>query len=268
MVNGPLHIFNRRPNVQPGPYAPAPHPSLTPDGNPVPVPAEMAQYEAIIPAKYRVRNTQGNCTWCAVESVFGAAGYGSFDGIKERAVREGWHGAHIGNVVSALKDAGVEYKLVTDGDLSIFDYARKEGVGLLVEIPGHHLACVGLTADAAYMVDNNGPPVISKWSRADFLKRWRGIACCPLHKKPNRPDVKPPEPNADLAAINAKLSNHEGRIAQLEADSKATTEILKKLADKPGVPGPQGPKGDKGDPGDKGTGTPGRTVRTRIVPRD
>lgn len=191
-----------RRNICPGGVC-GPHPTLNPN-----VPAEAA-IDAIIPEENRIVNSFGNCTWSAAEDVFVAAGYPQFRGIKERAVKEGWRGASISNVIAAAKDANIPIMEVHDRSLDIFDYAKEEGVGVFVEIPGHSLVCVGLDADHAYMLDNNqdqqGKLAIRKWPRAEFLKLWEGHACCPRKKKPKDkpPATTPAKPTPAITTTPA-----------------------------------------------------------------
>lgn len=204
------------------------HPTLNPNVPPEP---EIAKLDSVIPPDLRIENRLSNCTWAAAEDVFVAAGYEQMKGICARAAKEGWRGASIDQVLSAAKDANIPVLEVHDGSTEIFDYARKEGVGVCVDIPNHSIVCLGLDNDYAYMLDNNrdrnGELAIKKWPRNEFLRAWRsdgGHACCPRKRK--RPKDEPTKPittttdpakpakecNCDPAAVKALAD----RIASLE----------------------------------------------------
>ena len=149
---------------------------------------------ADVPEDMRPRNVSGQCAWDAGESMFGGAGYPGFKGWGRNASRQGWVGGWVTGVVHAAKDHGIEMKVVTNKDYSIFEHAEKEGVPVYVQIavyrPNDHAVCLtGLDADYAYILDNNGPAVVKRWSRRTFDRVWNGIACCPCRRNP-----KPVEP--------------------------------------------------------------------------
>lgn len=232
--------------VCPGPdctpdYNPS-HPPLAPSVEPEQPDALIGELDNVIPENLRIRNRQGNCVWCAMEDVFVAAGYDQFKGITERAIRNGWAGATWSNVESAIKDSGVDVVMSKPGqrDTSIFDYARKEGVGVVVFIPGHALVCLHLDDKTAYMIDNNpsdgsGRLKILKWARSKFDKLWEGYACCPRKKKPRpndkpavKPEVKPdvkPETKPEIKPVEPPCK------CPAPTDQKAVTDALAKLTE-------------------------------------
>jgi hypothetical protein len=203
-----------------------------------------------VPEDMRPRNFTGQCAWDAGESVFGGAGYTEFKGWGMNASRIGWVGGWVTGVVKAAKDFGIETKVVQNKDYSIFDYAKAEGVPVYVQImvnrPNDHAVCVtGLDKDYAYVLDNNGPPVVKKWPRRTFDRVWNGIACCPLHKKnkpkPVQPDntspvpsqpvkpvepVKPAAPQVDLKPLTSKVDELGQAMVKLtESTSKIAEQV-------------------------------------------
>jgi hypothetical protein len=113
--------------------------------------------------------------------------------------RAWWHGNTISDVKAAIRDSGVECIITENRDWSIFDYARKEGVGVYVQIPGHALVCLAVDEKRAYMLDNNGPLKVQTWPRAKFNQLWDGVACCPKFKLPRifKPKDKPADKPKD-----------------------------------------------------------------------
>lgn len=180
------------------PYAPIPV-SMPEEKKPDAIDDEMAYVNEVIPVDVRVRNPNVQCAWVAAEEVFVAAGYPQFKGWGESAAKtRRWFGASISHVTAGLDSQNVPYKVTTRHDLSIFDYARKERVGVYVTIPGHALVCGLLTDKAAYMINNyddqNASKRVEKWSRAKFLSLWTGTACCPCNRKRPKPGEKPVAP--------------------------------------------------------------------------
>src|SRR5215468_10201814 len=73
-----------------------------------------------VPMKLRVKNSYSNCVWCAAEDCFyGAAGWEPFQDIKARAVREGWRGAGMSDVLAACRDAGIDTASTRDYDYQV-----------------------------------------------------------------------------------------------------------------------------------------------------
>lgn len=200
------------------------HPSIKPEPGVAPVvqPIDFAE----IPVEFMVSNQGGNCVWCAVETAFSTAGYESVKGLKDRAVREGWGGAWITNVISALKDAGIPYKESQNGSMDIFNYAREQGVPVYVQVrvsrpEDHAIVVVGMDDTHVRVLDNNGPKKVQTWTMARFKSVWGGRACCPLFRKnrkprdkdePAKPIVAPAVCPCDQAALKALTD----RLAALE----------------------------------------------------
>ncbi len=223
-----------------------------------------------IPLPLLVRNSHGNCVWAAAETVTTAAGWESFKGITQRAVQEGWRGACMERVVKAYESAGIKFKVQARGDKSakIFLEAMKEGVGCYFEIPGqpgHALVCVGIDEKTVRIVDNNGPPTVSVWSRKYFDDVRAGGGLFPLRKRvcpgPNcPPNYAPPADHPSLLPEPPVAPTPPAAPVKPPAD--ANESVLKAIADlkaqidqiqlKPGPPGPAGPAGARG-----ATGPPG-----------
>lgn len=211
-------------------------PDNSPDWNSPSVPhpetiapeTDLAEYEKIIPKEIRVRNRRGNCCWCALEDVFVAAGYSEVAGVTDQAIKEGWNGAGIHNVRSFLSKVHLldQSKITENKDYSIFDHAKKEGLAVYIQIPNHAIAVVGLDDKHAYIVDNNPPLTVQRWTRREFDRKWEGVACCPLfrkHKpKPDSPTpapVTPATPSVDLGPLTSKVDN-------LAANQKALVDAV------------------------------------------
>lgn len=203
-----------------------------------------------IPPQWRVRNTQGNCVWCAVETVSRQAGLESLYGIKERAVATGWHGAGIGNVEMAFKNAKVPVEITRSRDYSLLQRAVKQGTGAYVEIPGHALVLVGIDAQSVRLIDNNGPPVVTVWPRWRFDQEWYGVACCPrlfprIHRfRHNNEPIFNPNPPAQPNMPHPPLNPAHPKELP-EPESQPTHPPPPKA----GPVGPQGPQGPAGPPG-------------------
>jgi len=198
------------------------HPSIAPEPGVAVEPAkdESAIDFTEIPVDLMVRNENGNCVWCAGEPVFVSAGWESLRGIAHKAMQEGFPNKAIreqgnidvSNLVSALKDAGVPYKLSRDGSMDIFKYAKEEGVAVYVQIrvikPNDHaVAVVGMDETHVRVLDNNGPKKIQTWTMERFKRVWNGVACCPLHRKnkkpkePATPAVTPTTPKEPVGPV-------------------------------------------------------------------
>jgi len=218
----------RCPDCGPNNYTPR-VPGVNPENEVAPDPEpDLSEMEKIIPPECRVQNRGPNCGWCALEDVFVAAGYQNFKGLRQRANEKNTspHGIGPSAWKYQLDQAKVQYKFVENHDYSIFDHAKQEGVGVAVMIPNHAVVCCGLTDQYAYILDNNGPLKVQRWSRQEFNRKWKGIACCPLfHKHPKQPK---PEP------------------------APAPTPTVQPLTGAQGPAGPQGPPGKDGTSPDLG----------------
>jgi len=238
-------LFRRRERYAPcpdgncQPYSSPEHPSLPVAPAPEVSPDDASEY-VDIPLDARPRNVNGNCVWNASESVFVGAGYDEFRGISKNAVKEGWHGAWITNLEAACKTAGIEYRTERNGKTDIFDYAKSEGVPVYIQIQvsrpnDHAVACLGLNDRYAYILDNNGPPVVQKWSRSKFNAKWNGIACCPLHRKHKKPKEPKGNQTPIVAPVNPETKPAEPTKPVVEgckcppADLSKVTDGLNKL---------------------------------------
>jgi hypothetical protein len=247
VADADAQLFRRRDRYQPycpGPYCPTPGMPSAPY-KPIPnapaTPAEPeipVELEQVIPVELRYRNPGIECAYIAAEEILVAAGYEEFRGWGTSLPNGGrGYGREMGFILKALDDRGVPYKAVRNGDTSIFEHARKEGVGVYVQVPGHALVVVGLDDRHAYVINNYtaaGPASVDRaeqsskkvqrWSREKFMRIWEGTACCPLRKR-KRPDAGPQLPAPP--------------IPRPEAPTLPT-------------PGPAGPQGPPGPPGKDG----------------
>src|SRR5262249_39083459 len=94
----------------------------------------------------------GQCVWAALETMFRHCDMHSADGLAERAMKEGWHGAHDGNIRAFCRKVGVE---IEEGH-SIADLKRavEQNTGAVIFIPGHAIYLTGLDDQSARIVDN------------------------------------------------------------------------------------------------------------------
>ncbi len=245
----------------PVPCAPAVSPETTEERD-----KALKDGDVFIPRAYRVRNRNGNCVWCACETVFRGAGYvEEFNGTTEDAIRKGWCGADMADVIKVCKIAKIEVDVEEHGDTKFLTKALAEGKPCYIQIPGHALVLVGLDKDSARVIDNNGSKEVRTWERARFDQLWEGRACCPrfprLHPfkfkpmpyDPPLPTVKPVTPSVpvpaptDLQPILDKLAALEAKVAAIQP-----------------IAGPPGPKGDPGPPGPGGTAQP---VKIQFLPK-
>jgi hypothetical protein len=244
------------------PFVPSrPYPEIAPEPS-VPDPA-LTELDEVVPESVRVHNQNGNCVWCAAEDVFFGAGYEQCKGLMRQALEKGWHGAGIDDVLAVMQRANIPCKVERNRGTEIFEYARKEGVGVYIQIPGHALVCLGLTDRHAYILDNNGLLKIEKWARSKFDRIWEGVACCPFKRKrpkPTPPAVNPeptvpaptpipaPTPKVDLTPVTDAISKLTERITVLE---KTT--------------GPAGPAGKDGRDGKDGANVDSSALVNQIA---
>jgi hypothetical protein len=147
--------------------------------------AELRVWDVYIPKEYRNRNVNGNCVWCAAETVFMGAGHEQFGGVFKRAVKEGWAGADLQNVVAYAKRDGVEVVSQRSGGPKILYDAVRNGTGAYIQSQGHAVAVVGIDDDRVVLIDNNPPsyPGVKIWTRRHFDQWWGGTACYPKVNK-------------------------------------------------------------------------------------
>jgi hypothetical protein len=210
------------------------------------------------PLDARPRNVSGQCVFMAAEPMLVTAGYEEFRGWAHVAVKERWHGAWVDNLLQACKAAGIPMKEERRGDYEIFEYAKAEGVPVYVQIamsrPNDHAVCVcGFSDKYVWVLDNNGPPIIRRWSRDKFRNKWNGIAACPLKRKhgreknprpidttPARPiePTKPTEPAKPIAVEPAKpcpeVKQIITKVDELSVGMLKLTDATSKLAENVG----------------------------------
>ena len=163
--------------------------------------------DVFIPRAYRIRNSYSNCVWCAMETIcWGAAGLKSTQGIKERAVKEGWRGSGMRAVLRAMDSAAIPYSHTFNRDAKVLYDAVAFGTGAYFEIANHALVLVGIDATSVRVIDNNGGGEVQSWSRASFDQQWVGAACFPrlFNRLRIRPCPQPisPSPVAPHPSLN------------------------------------------------------------------
>jgi len=168
---------------------------VSPDKKPKPAPESKApDGDVEILREFRQRNQNGNCVYCAAEDVFwGAAGLESFKGLRTRAIDSGWHGAGLGNVLAYAKQVGVPVKSQHGqrGEYQILEDGVANGTGCYIEIPGHAICVVGISAGQwVDILDNNGSLEYERKSWSRFNQRWEGSACYPVWNKRQAPKWK------------------------------------------------------------------------------
>lgn len=197
--------------------------------------------DVFVPRAERDRNRNGNCTWCAAETCFwGAAKLEKFKGLTDRAVKEGWHGASIQNILAYCKAAGVEAE--TGSGAEFVKHAVAKGCGAAIHIPGHFVYCCGIDDESARIIDNGRSQEVQVWSRAKFDSSMIAAVCPTLDKlfkprvprpNPNHPSLPPvtpgpvtpgpvtppvtPAPAVDLKPILDKLAEIEAKLAAVES---------------------------------------------------
>lgn len=242
-----------------------------------------------------VRNTSGNCAWCALETIARHNGVRSLFGVSRGRGMANFYmrsdGQNDSDISRHLRASGVEFVE------SVGDKAR--GWKLIVEcleadspvlfsIPGHALVCCGATTDAAgkqfvWIADNTGHEggQIKGWPMAEFDARFTGWVCG-LRRHPTCPGPNcQPSINVQPAGPSIHIDPSPQTVPEPTPVVPATpkpdpmADVLKAIADlrkeiqaiqlKPGPsgkdgrdggPGPAGPAGPGGAPG--ADGKPGR----------
>jgi hypothetical protein len=165
--------------------------------------AALKAKDVFVPRELRVRNSQSNCVWAAAESCFwGAAGLESCKGLTERAIKSGWRGAGMGNVLKYLDAVKVPYEVTYSKDYSLLHRAVAAGTGAYFEVDGHALFLCGIDGDGTRVIDSNGNGEVQSWSLPVFARAWNGSACFPklFRRRPNpspRPSAPHPPVNPD-----------------------------------------------------------------------
>jgi hypothetical protein len=257
----------------------------------------LREKDVFIQVSRRPRNRNGNCVWCAAETVmWGGAGLEEFQGITQRAIANGWHGASIQNVKAACDDAKipVEWQSFKRGDTALLYKAVENCTGAYIEIrsnprEGHAVALVGIDDNQVRIIDNNGPPTVKVWTRQHFNSVWEGSCLFPKLRRhicpkcpgqPNSPSQ--PGPSANHPPLNpSPVPAPPGPVvptqpAPATPTAQPATPTPAKPEPMPGITAtdlakmqetllaqikaiPAGPKGDKGDPGLAGKdGQPGK----------
>lgn len=136
--------------------------------------------DVMIPLDSRPRNRNGNCVWCAAETVFwGGAGLKAFEGARDRALKLGWQGSGMDHVIEYAARVNIPLTVTWNRDYNVLYQAVKAGSGAYVQVPGHALVLVGIDEHTVRLLDNNGPPVVQTWTRYRFDSTWQGTACFP-----------------------------------------------------------------------------------------
>jgi len=194
---------------------------------------------------------------------WGVCGLEQFKGIKETAVKHGWRGASMRNVLAALKDAGVECEYTYQRDYGLLKRAVAAGVGAYIEIPGHALYLVGIDDNGVRVIDNNGSGEVQEWPMRTFAARWEGHACFPKVKPRPSPQVRPTAPHPPLTPVKPPpepVKPCPPGDEQLKALLVEITKLRQEIAAIQLKPGPQGEPGKPGVDGkDGGVGPQGPT---------
>lgn len=181
-----------------------------------------------------VKNVGGNCVWATAEAMLLAAGYDEAKGLRDQAVKNGWNGAWITQLAKVLDNAKIQYKISQNGDMSIFDYARQEGVPVYVQIAvnrpeDHAVEVVGMDATTVRIIDPNATSQIQTWSMEKFKRCWGGRALCPLFRKHRKKkDEDQAKPIVDAKPCNCKPVDFgpvEARLVALETAAKTPAKV-------------------------------------------
>lgn len=253
--------------------------------------------DIFIPRRCRVRNKNGNCVYAAAQTVFyGGAGLIGFENIFDSALREGWHGSCMEDLLAACEKSGIKYEATFNRDYNFLKKSIARGVACYIEIPGHALTLVGIDDESARIIDNNGSGEVQVWPIREFNRRWEGRACCPklidflrrpkpgpapspndnprfpgrrhpsVKPQPEIPDpnqVPPPQVNPNLMPppqVNPPPNNvpNEKLTALLLELKDEQKKLNEAIKNIKTTPGPPGPQGIPGKPGDPGPqGIPG-----------
>lgn len=221
----------------------------------------VGTYITIAP-EHRVKNTNGNCAFCAIETIVRHQGVTELQGFSK-----GKGGATPSTMRSYLNARKIEYKDTPQGARAV-GWANiraniAEGRPVMFDIPGHALVCCGITTKAGreyvWVIDNTGAEGLKPkgWLKSEFDAKFGGWTCaiqrcrpgfCPPPKTtPKTPHIDPPdEPidnpkQTDLAAKLDKLIDDFAKFKCVPGPAGP--------AGKDGLPGPSGPTGPAGLPG-------------------
>lgn len=185
----------------------------------------------------------------------------------------------MGNLLGAMRDAGVPYEHTYQRDFNLLKRAVAHGTGAYVEIPGHALLLVGIDEKAVRVLDNNGDLEVKEWSRAYFDRTWEGHGCFPRllrprpspgpgpgpgpGPQPNHPPLNPdhpveppapktPTPPMPPAAEPVKPPAADPDLKKILLELGQLREAVAAIKPVPGPAGPAGPQGLAGNPGAAG----------------
>ena len=230
--------------------------------------------DVFIAREQRPRNRNGNCVWCAAQTVFyGGAGHESFAVARDQALKLGWHGSSMSAVLQMAEKTGVAVKHTYRKDYQLLYDAVKAGTGAYFETSGHALALVGIDNSEVRVIDNNGSGDVQSWSRQHFDRVWIGVACFPCKpRRPSGPGQRPlpinpehpkePEPKTPVVdkpiepkpeLIPPPKSEEQKALEQLTEAMKTVVVELKELKSRPlpkdGKDGKDGASGKDGKDG-------------------
>ena len=255
--------------------------------------AALKTGDVFITRRCRPLNINGNCVWQAAETVFwGGGGLQSFEGLFQRAVREGWHGSGMEALISYAETVGVECVYTFRRDYQVLYDGVKAGCGVYIQVPGHALVLVGIDNESVRVIPGynvGGSSEVETWSRGKFDARWQGTACFPKilnwlkRPKPGPEDCRPKRPSQPFRpnrpahpSVNPSFPTEpppeqpkppevkppETKPAEPMGPPKpdVNTLLLQELqslrAEIKTIKTTPGPKGDKGEPGTAGPAGP------------
>lgn len=146
-----------------------------------------------IPNGYRQQNWapygEGSCVHASMVMIL------RWQGHTELADwwRKSFNGGEYPNTMNQkLTEAGISFAETTSGDVEFLEWSIRTRRGCCVTIMGGaHMVClVGLDDQYAWILDNNDPDNIARWTRKGFLNEWHNSghqwAVTPVYDPPPR----------------------------------------------------------------------------------
>lgn len=156
-------------------------------------PFKDAQPVVDIPSGYRQQNWapygEGSCVHASMVMIL------RWQGHPEIAAwwRKNFNGGEYPSTMNQkLNEAGISFAETTSGDVEFLEWSIRTRRGCCVTIMGgRHMVClVGLDDQYAWILDNNDPHNITRWTRKGFLNEWHNSghqwAVTPVFEPPPR----------------------------------------------------------------------------------
>lgn len=144
-----------------------------------------------IPSDYRQQNWapygEGSCVHASMVMIL------RWQGRPELADwwRKNFSGGEYPSTMNQkLNDAGISFAETRNGDVEFLEWSIRTRRGCCVTIMGgRHMVClVGLDEQYAWILDNNDPHNVTRWTRQGFLNEWQNS----IHRWAVTPVFDPP----------------------------------------------------------------------------